>query len=44
MQIFLRNDMMDFDKVIAPLWKVDAAELLYRYGLHFKDVPVEGAM
>jgi uncharacterized membrane protein len=43
MQIFLRNDMMDFDKVLAPLWKIDPADLLYRYTAHFKEVPAEGA-
>lgn len=42
MQIFLRNKMMDFDKVIATFWKIEPMELLYRYGLHFKDINGEG--
>jgi hypothetical protein len=44
MQIFLRNDKMDLDKVLAPLWRIDPADVLYRYNTHFGAVPVEGAM
>lgn len=44
MQIFLRNDMMDLDKVLASLWKVDPADVLYRYNKYFGALPAEGAM
>jgi sorting nexin-1/2/sorting nexin-4 len=44
MQIFLRNDMMDLEKVVAPLWKIDPADLLYRYNSRFASIPTEGAM
>jgi hypothetical protein len=30
--------MMDFDKVVLAFWKIEPSEVLYRYGLHFKEV------
>jgi hypothetical protein len=31
MQLFLRNNVMEFDKVLSGLWKVEPQELVYRY-------------
>lgn len=38
MQIFLRNDMLDLDKVLSPLSKIDPAEVLYRFNSRFAGV------
>ena len=44
MQIFLRNDMPDLDKLLATLAKIDPAEVLYRFNSRFGAVAAEGAM
>lgn len=41
MQIFLRNSVSDFDKVLSGLWKVQPQELVYRYDNLFKNLSTE---